>query len=208
MVCEGHAAFSLSTTHGWRYGMHELEHANLAWNSYIEICVMGKVIYITLSQIQDVSDYHIEAEYKWPPFCRHFLMHFLEWKVFYFDWNITELSCKDFIGYRGALQWRHNGRDGVSNHQPHDCFLNRLFRRRSKKTSKLCVTGLCEGNSPVTGEFPTQRASNAENVSIRWRHHTLIITSKPTRNDHHFADTFACIFLNGTFSILIEIVLK
>ena len=34
-----------------------------------------------------------------------------------------------------------------------------------KKTSKLQVTGFCEGNSPVTGEFPAQRASNAENVS-------------------------------------------
>ena len=44
-------------------------------------------------------------------------------------------------------------------------------RRRSKKTSKLCVTGLCEGNLPVTGEFPSQRASDAENVSIWWRHH-------------------------------------
>ena len=38
------------------------------------------------------------------------------------------------------------------------------------KTSKLRVTGLCAGNSPVTGEFTTQRASNAENISIRWRH--------------------------------------
>ena len=70
-----------------------------------------------------------------------------------------------------ALQWRHNERDGVSTHQPHDCLLNRLFRCRSYKTSKLRVTGLCEGNSPLTGEFPTQRASNAENVSIWWRHH-------------------------------------
>ena len=35
-------------------------------------------------------------------------------------------------------------------------------RRRSKKTSKLRVTGLCEGNSPVIGEFPAQKASNAE----------------------------------------------
>ena len=49
------------------------------------------------------------------------------------------------------------------NHQPHSCLLNRLFRRRSKKTSKLRVTGLCAGNSPGT--------SNAENVSIWWRHH-------------------------------------
>ena len=54
------------------------------------------------------------------------------------------------------LQWRHNERDGVSNHQSHDCLLNRLFRRRSKKASKLCVT-----------------ASNVENVSIWWRYHAV-----------------------------------
>ena len=73
-----------------------------------------------------------------------------------------------------ALQWRHNGRDGVSNHQPRHSLLNRLFSRRSKKTSKLRVTGLCEGNSPVTGEFPAQIASYAENVSIWWRHHGIL----------------------------------
>ena len=70
-----------------------------------------------------------------------------------------------------SLRWRHNGRDSVSNHQPHDCLLNRLFRRRSKKTSKLRVTGLCAGNSPETGEFPAQMASYVENFSIWWRHH-------------------------------------
>ena len=47
-----------------------------------------------------------------------------------------------------ALLWRHNGHDGVSNHQLHGCLVNRLFRRRSKKTSKLRLTGLCVGNSP------------------------------------------------------------
>ena len=72
-----------------------------------------------------------------------------------------------------TLQWCHNGRDGVSNHQPQHCLLNRLFRSRSKKTSKLRVTGLCAGNSPVTGEFPAQMASNAENVSIWWRRHKI-----------------------------------
>ena len=56
--------------------------------------------------------------------------------------------------YALTLQWRHNERDGVSNHQPHDCLLNRVFKHRSKKTSNLRATGLCEGNSPVTGEFP------------------------------------------------------
>ena len=74
---------------------------------------------------------------------------------------------------RIILRWRHNGRDSVSNHQPHDCLLNRLFRRRSKKASKRRVTGLCAGNSPGTGGFPSQMASNAENVSIWWRHHDI-----------------------------------
>ena len=53
------------------------------------------------------------------------------------------------------------------------CLLNRLFGRRSKKTSMPRVIGLCVGNSPVTGEFPTQRASNAEKVSVWWRHHAV-----------------------------------
>ena len=54
--------------------------------------------------------------------------------------------------------------------------LNHLFRHKSKKTSKLRVTGLCARNSPVTGEFPAQMASNAENVSIWWRHHVLFFS--------------------------------
>ena len=61
-----------------------------------------------------------------------------------------------------TLQWRHKGRVGAWYHQPPDCLLNRLFRCRSKKTSKLRVTGLCVGNSPVTREFPAQMARNVE----------------------------------------------
>ena len=66
----------------------------------------------------------------------------------------------------------------VSNHQPHDCLLNRLFRRRSKKISKLRPTGLCVWNSPVTGEFPAQVASNKENISMWWRHNDKIYSMK------------------------------
>ena len=52
-----------------------------------------------------------------------------------------------------------------------------------KKTSKLRVTGLRVGNSPGTGEFPAQMASNAENVSISWRHHVLgALDSTPTHD--------------------------
>ena len=53
-----------------------------------------------------------------------------------------------------SLQWRHNGHINVPNHQPHDCLLNHLFRRRSKKTSKLRFTGLCAENSPGTVNSP------------------------------------------------------
>ena len=69
-----------------------------------------------------------------------------------------------------SLQWRNKERDGVSKYWRLDCFLNRLFRHRSKKKSKLRVSVLCEGNSPVTDEFPARMASNAENASIWWRH--------------------------------------
>ena len=55
-----------------------------------------------------------------------------------------------------TLQWRHNDHDSVSNHQPHGCLFNRLFRRRSKETSKLIVTGLCVGNSPGPVNSPLE----------------------------------------------------
>ena len=70
-----------------------------------------------------------------------------------------------------SLQWRHNDRDCVSNHQRLDCLLKRLFRRRSKTASKLRVTDFSEGNPPVTHEFPSQTVSDVENISIWWRHH-------------------------------------
>ena len=55
-------------------------------------------------------------------------------------WNMAVPSPRS-----EALQWRHNGHDGVSNHQLLECLFNHLFRRRSKRTSKVRVTGLCGG---------------------------------------------------------------
>ena len=78
----------------------------------------------------------------------------------------SSLSCLSFR----TLEWRHNERNGVSNHRRPDCLFNCFFRRRSTKTSKFRATGLCEGNPPVTGGFSSQRASKAENILI-WRHH-------------------------------------
>ena len=62
--------------------------------------------------------------------------------------NIMEDIVDSYCQVSNTLQWRHNDHDSVSNHQPHGCLLHRLFRRRSKKTSKLRVTGLCVGISP------------------------------------------------------------
>ena len=102
-----------------------------------------------------------------------------------------QTSCRDLTIWQlypdsrpTTLHWRHNGRDRVSNHRHPDYLLHLLFRCRSKKTSKLRVTGLCEGNSPETGEFPSQRASNAENVSIWWRHHGAYIQDLGNQKDH------------------------
>ena len=72
------------------------------------------------------------------------------------------------------LQWGHDERDGISNHQRLDGLLKSLFRRRSKKTAKLRVTGFWQGNLPVTSEFLSQKASNAENISIIWRHYVIV----------------------------------
>ena len=88
--------------------------------------------------------------------------------IIHADWSADRLTlrlhhgcCSVVTGltFHGTLQWRHNECDGVSHHQPHDCLYNRLFGRRSKKTSKLRVTGLCEGKWPVNSphKWPVPR---------------------------------------------------
>ena len=75
-----------------------------------------------------------------------------------------------------------------------------LFRRRSKKRLKLCVTGLCMGNSQGTGEFPAQMASNAENVSIWWRHHGRKHFHIMTPSCHIYTE-FSLLFIKIIFRI-------
>ena len=65
------------------------------------------------------------------------------------------------------LHWRHNECDGVSKHRRLDCLQNRLFKRRSKKTFKFLTTGLCDGNPPATGGFPSHRTCDAENFPFQ-----------------------------------------
>ena len=85
----------------------------------------------------------------------------MDWFITSGKWNIRcrKLWTKSCLAHQVSLlfytlQWRHNGRHNVSNHQPHDCLLKCLFRRRPKKIWELRVTGLCAGagNSPRIGE--------------------------------------------------------
>ena len=69
-----------------------------------------------------------------------------------------------------TLSWRHHEGHGVSNHRRLQCLFNRMFRRESKKRSKFRVT-LYEGDPTMTSGFPSQRAGNAETISILWQHH-------------------------------------
>ena len=81
-----------------------------------------------------------------------------------------------------TLWWHHNERDGVSNHRCLDCLLLKPFVQvQIKETPKLCVTGLCEGKHRSPVDSPPK--GNAENVSIWWRHHYLIMW-KCFRYDH------------------------
>ena len=57
--------------------------------------------------------------------------------------------CRLEVSTTTPLQWRHIEHDGVPNYQPRDCLLNRLNRRRSNKSSKRGVSGLCAENSVV-----------------------------------------------------------
>ena len=83
-----------------------------------------------------------------------------------------------------SLQWHQNGRYGISikwgiphyndfrmdvrlSQQQLDSLFNYLLKLASKKASIPGLWGLCEGNLPVTGGFPSQRTSNAESVCMR-----------------------------------------
>ena len=99
-------------------------------------------------------------EYQWSNFiynCMSTFLHYVHCKYALLDCSapggercesltrVDEIGDRNPVAEEMSLQWRYNERDGVSNHQPHDCLLNCLFRRRSKKRPKLRVTGLVRG---------------------------------------------------------------
>ena len=123
------------------------------WTESCPLCISTNT-----SRIRFIFTHLINPLIELQSVCRELIFSKIQKCIFWPNYFTSWLStwCSGL-----SWQWRHNGPDGVSNHQPHDCSLNHLFRRKWKKKSKLPVTGLCAGNSPVTSEFPTQKVSNA-----------------------------------------------
>ena len=90
------------------------------------------------------------------------------------DFGVADVDRVGVVAALGfPLHWRHNGRDGVSNHQSHDCLLNRIFRRRSKKTSSSASLAFVRGNhrgpvnSPHKGPV-TRKMFPFDDVIMHW----------------------------------------
>ena len=74
------------------------------------------------------------------------------WEMAVIYWKMIRSQNLWVLKARTALQERHNESYSVLSHRHIECLLNRLFKRTSKKTSKLRVTGISEGNPSVTGK--------------------------------------------------------
>ena len=104
--------------------------------------------------------------------------------IFFEEFSTLIFHSLIHLCYISTLLWVHNMMPPFC-HGDTDRITGLLFRRRSKKSSKLRVTGLCVGNSPVTGELPAQMASNADIVSIWWRHHVIPCMEHIRREANH-----------------------
>ena len=115
----------------------------VAWDAMTHCGSATRIQFDTLKCIENTIQTNLN------PLCTDLCLGSIE--MFLYFYHLSTLrqhrQLKKFLWK--ISKWRYNERDGVSNHQPHDGLLSRLFRQRSKKTSKLRVTGLCAGNSPV-----------------------------------------------------------
>ena len=139
-------------------GRNVLMNSNPALIQMMAWCGAGdKLSELMMAKFTDAYIFHLAWMFK--PFVpkpndQMIQMYFVRKKCLYAGYN-GEVYQNQALGHLHSkwwpLQWRHNGRDDVSDNQPHDSLVNRLFRRKSKKTRKLRVTGLCEGihRSPV-----------------------------------------------------------
>ena len=139
--------------------------------------IMGVMVYQITSLIIVYSTVYSGADHDDVIEWKHFMLYWsFVWGI---HWSMVNSPHKG--QWRGALMFSLiyvwiNG--WVNNREAGDLRCHRThydITVMSKKTSELHVAGLCEGNSPVTSEFPAQMASNTENVSIWWCHHAIYI---------------------------------
>ena len=117
---------------------------------------------------------------------------------------VVRFYFRDISQRKVSSQWRHNERDGVSNHRRVDCLPSRLFKHRSQKTSKLRVTDLCEGihrwpvilphKGPATRKFPFDDVIMGRKISTRECTARNIVQVYHTRTD----------FLNHLHDVVFE----
>ena len=105
--------------------------------------ILWQICYVLISEMVDKSCKIWPSAFIHNCFLALFSLHLAHFKVKSCSW------FNEVLLTQMTLQWRHNGRNSISNHQPHDCLFNYIFTHWSKKTSKLHVTDLCVGNSPV-----------------------------------------------------------
>ena len=98
-----------------------------------------------------------------------------------------------------SLQWCHNGRNSVSNHQLHGCLTNRLFRRRSKKSSKA------PRHWPLCGEFTGDRWIPRTNGQLRGKcFHLMTSSCYPLTSCLRYFDNTSYAILNQPLVFLVR----
>ena len=109
--------------------------------------------------------------------------------------DVTWASWRfSFLGMRWIvqlLQWRHNGRDGVSNHQPPDCLLNRYSgadQRKHQSTASLAfVRGIHRWPVNSPHKWPVKRKMfSFDDVIMQ----LAKVNSKESIKAPHFAGPF------------------
>ena len=110
------------------------------------------------------------------PMMTHYVTHLCRWTI-----------TRAMMVTLSALQWRHNGRDSVSNHQPHDCLLNRLFRRKENIKAPR--------HWPLCGEFTGDRWISRTNGQLRGKCFHLVTSSWGLL---HFSTHIYCNYLDGS----------
>ena len=111
-------------------------------------------------KINDTQSCHVSFMAK----SKHIFQHICEWHDRLTTWNLgLEVPTVCRIHYNDVIMSAMAARITSLT-----IVYSIVYSGADQKNSKFHVTGLCVGNSPITGEFPAQRASNAENVAITY----------------------------------------